>query len=117
MTMRRLILAAILALLPVSTGAGTITLEIPTTPDHDYALAATVAGINANRAAETPPRDPITVTDYVRSLVQPALDSLATGHRDSVLGTAKDAFLAASPEQKVAVCAALGLAGKLPECP
>lgn len=115
--MRRLILALALALLPPTANAGTITFEIATTPDQDYALAATVAGINVNRAAETPPRDPITVTDYVRSLVQPQLDSLATGYRDSILGAAREAFYAVPADKKVSVCAALGLTGKLPECP
>lgn len=113
--------------------AGTLTVTIITTTDQELALtvaaqaqAEAVTRRNAEAAAwntanpKQPPRllTPILTRDqWLADQVSVVLIQLSAQHRTKVLGAAQATFEAAAPSQKVAICTALGLSGKLAECP
>lgn len=125
-----LVLASLIAL---PAWAGPITVTVNATADQELALttyaqaqADAVTKRNADAAAwnaanPTSPPKPLTPVltreQWLADQVLSVLSQLSTQHRAKVLGAAQAAFESATPAQKVAVCAALGLTGKLAECP
>ena len=132
--MIRGILGVVLALALVAPAwGGAITVTVNATPDHELALtvyaaaqadAVTKRNVEAvawNTANPTQPPRPITPVltreQWLADQVLSVLTTLSTQYRATVLGTAQKAFEAAPADQRIAVCAALGLTGRLAECP
>lgn len=128
--MRRLF-ALFLVLVPIIANAGTLT--ITTTAEQDFVLAARLATVNQqiteqnaanakwNAANPTQPQKGIspllTANDYATQQITGVLNGMVPSYRTDVLGVARTLFEAAPPDKKLAACTALGLTGKLPECP
>ena len=99
----RIILALVLALVTSAAWAGSFT--VPTTVAQDDAIAAVVGAINANRAAEKPPKSALTELDYVKSVVLPMFDqwveqrqAIKTSLAVGLLKKATDAKIKAAEE-------------------
>lgn len=129
----RWVVIALVVLLASAAEAGSITVTVNATPDQELALtlyaqrqadavtkrnAEAMAWNAANPTAPPKPMTPVlTREQWLADQVSTVLTQLSTQHRAKVLGAAQAAFETATPAQKVAVCAALGLTGRLAECP
>lgn len=116
-----------------SAWGGSITITVVATADQEIALSvsaqaqadsvtkrnAEAAAWNAANPRATP--KPITPVlsreEWLRDQVVSVLDRLVAQNRGAILRDAQAAFEAASPEAKTALCAALGLKGRMAECP
>lgn len=113
--------------------AGTLIVAITATAEQELALtfaaqaqadavtkrnADAVAWNAANPTLSPRPMTPVlTREEWLADQVGVVLQQMSNERRAKVRGATQAAFERATPAQKVAVCAALGLTGKLSECP
>lgn len=94
--------------------AGTITVTATTTTAQDMALAEAVARHNETLAVDAR----LTAEQWLADRLTEMLAALTSTRRSAVFSRdVPQRFETAKPEDKAAVCRALGLAGKLPDCP
>lgn len=84
-------------------------LSINLNAKRERGLAFVVARINAERAAENPPRAAVTGDQYLDNLILTSADSWADQEADADRDSLREAFRTASPAQRAGVRTALGL--------
>ncbi len=89
--------------------AASYTITVTTGPRQETALAAIVAKINADRAAETPAKPPITNQDYLQNILNGALASYRQQYEDTEGQQVKDALPTATDAQLAQIKTILGL--------
>jgi len=82
---------------------------ITTTAEQETALTKTVAKVNAERAAETPPKAAITNTQYVDKITKSTFDSYVSQTDEEDRVSVKDAFKNADASTKAQIKTLLGL--------
>ena len=82
---------------------------ISTTTTQETGLTKTVAKVNADRAAETPPKSAITNTQYVNKISKGAFDSYVNQTDEEDRASVKDAFKDADAATKAQIKTLLGL--------
>jgi hypothetical protein len=76
---------------------------------QDAGIARTLARVNAERAAQRPPLGALTADQYVLATVRAAFDSWTAQSDDEDATTVHLGYTAATPAQRNAARAALGL--------